>query len=66
MHQEQPEYIAGNSLGFSQLPSDEQRRLQEGLEGLKSKNNETKKFEGSIIQLHQIFVDMQLPVETQG
>lgn len=61
-----PEIIADNSQAFSQLPPHEQRRLQEGLEDLQSRNHEIKKLEDSIIQLHQMFVDMQLLVETQG
>lgn len=60
------QYVVENSLTMKQLPPEEQQRLRNGLEDLKSRNNEMKKLEASIIQLHQLFTDMQALVESQG
>lgn len=60
------QYIVENSLTMKQLPPEEQQRLRNGLADLKSRNQEMKKLEASIIQLHQLFTDMQALVESQG
>lgn len=58
--------MVDNSPTFAQLPIEEQLRMRNGLEDLRSRNNDIKKLEESIIQLHQLFVDMQILVEAQG
>jgi syntaxin 1B/2/3 len=58
--------VVEHSRTMQQLPPEEQQRLRNGLEDLKSRNNEMKKLEASIIQLHQLFMDMQALVEAQG
>lgn len=58
--------IVDDSPTFARLPLEEQLRLKNGLEDLRSRNNDIKKLEESIIQLHQLFVDMQILVEAQG
>lgn len=60
------ESIVDNSPSLAQLPPEEQKRLRRGLEDLTSRNNDIKKLEESIIQLHQLFMDMQILVEAQG
>lgn len=60
------QYVVENSLTMQQLPPEEQQRLRNGLADLKSRNNEMKKLEASIIQLHQLFTDMQALVASQG
>jgi syntaxin 1B/2/3 len=59
-------WIVDNSQMMNQLPPAEQQRLKNGLSDLRSRNNDIKKLEASIIQLHQLFVDMQVLVEAQG
>ncbi|OSX69419.1 hypothetical protein BU14_1531s0001 [Porphyra umbilicalis] len=44
----------------------QQHRLRAGLEDLASRNADLQKVEASIVALHQMFVDMQLLVQTQG
>lgn len=44
----------------------EQHRLRAGLEDLSARNADLQKVEASIVALHQMFVDMQLLVQTQG
>lgn len=58
--------VVNNSPMLAQLPPDQQAQLRNGLEDLKSRNNDIKKLEESIIQLHQLFMDMQILVEGQG
>lgn len=58
--------IVDDSPTLAQLPAEEQIRLRRGLEDLRSRNNDIKKLEESIIQLHQLFMDMQILVEAQG
>lgn len=58
--------VVDDSPTFTQLPVEEQLRLKNGLEDLRCRNKDIKKLEESIIQLHQLFVDMQILVEAQG
>jgi t-SNARE complex subunit (syntaxin) len=58
--------IANNSSILALLPAAEQSRLRNGLSDLKSRNNDIRKLEESIIELHQLFMDMQVLVEAQG
>ncbi|CAN8061987.1 unnamed protein product [Agarophyton chilense] len=58
--------IVENSPLLVELPLEEQERLRNGLTDLQSRNNDIKKLEESIIQLHQLFVDMQMLVDAQG
>lgn len=60
------ESVVDNSPLLAELPPDEQTRLRNGLADLQSRNNDIKKLEESIIHLHQLFVDMQILVESQG
>lgn len=62
----QANLLADQSQALSQLPPEEQQRLKNGLEDLASRNNDIKKLEESIIQLHQLFMDMQALVDAQG
>jgi t-SNARE complex subunit (syntaxin) len=58
--------VTNESTMLKQLPMVEQQRLRNGLADLKSRNNDIKKLEESIIQLHQLFMDMQVLVDAQG
>lgn len=58
--------IVDESPILADLPLEQQTRLRRGLADLKNRNNDIKKLEESIIQLHQLFVDMQILVEAQG
>lgn len=58
--------VVDESVMLTELPLQEQLRLRNGLADLQSRNNDIKKIEESIIQLHQLLVDMQILVDTQG
>lgn len=58
--------FADGGTQFAQLPPEERERLQRGLADLNSRNEDIRKLEESIVQLHQLFVDMQIMVEAQG
>lgn len=58
--------VVDNSPTLAQLPYEEQVKLKRGLDDLRSRNNDIKKLEESIVQLHQLFIDMQILVEAQG
>lgn len=58
--------IAEDRKAMSQLSPEERRKLQNELDDLRSRNNDVKKLEESIIQLHQMFMDMQVLVDAQG
>lgn len=58
--------FADGGTQFAQLPPEERERLQRGLADLNSRNDDIRKLEQSIVQLHQLFVDMQIMVEAQG
>lgn len=59
-------WIADNSPIMKEMSLEDRQRLRNGLEDLKSRNNDIKKLEASIITLHQLFTDMQVLVESQG
>lgn len=59
-------WIADNSPVLQDMSLEERQRLRNGLDDLRSRNNDIKKLEASIIQLHQLFTDMQVLVESQG
>ncbi len=58
--------LSSGDAAFAQLPPEERERLQRGLEDLNARNAEIRQLEESIVQLHQLFVDMQIMVEAQG
>eukprot|EP00178_Gracilaria_changii_P020345 TRINITY_DN590_c1_g1_i1.p1 TRINITY_DN590_c1_g1~~TRINITY_DN590_c1_g1_i1.p1 ORF type:complete len:360 (+),score=64.20 TRINITY_DN590_c1_g1_i1:114-1193(+) len=58
--------VVDNSPLLVELPLEEQQRLRNGLLDLQSRNNDIRKLEENIIQLHQLFVDMQILVDAQG
>lgn len=58
--------IAEDYQAMAKLPPEQLRKFRNELDDLKSRNNDIKKLEQSIIQLHQMFMDMQVLVETQG
>lgn len=58
--------LVDNSETLQMMDAEEQTKLRNGLADLQSRNNDIKKLEESIIQLHQLFMDMQILVETQG
>lgn len=60
------EAVVDDSPTLAGLPYEEQVKLRRGLEDLRSRNNDIKRLEESIIQLHQLFMDMQNLVEAQG
>jgi syntaxin 1B/2/3 len=62
----QTDQLVEGSPMMLQLPPEEQRKLKNGLADLKSRNLDIKKLEESIVQLHQLFMDMQVLVESQG
>jgi t-SNARE complex subunit (syntaxin) len=66
MRNGQTDNFVENSPMMMQLPPEEQRKLRNGLADLKSRNIDIKKLEESIVLLHQLFMDMQILVESQG
>lgn len=59
-------WIVDNSPLMAELPPEEQQRLRNGITDLRSRNNDLKKLEESVIALHQMFTDMQLLVNQGG
>lgn len=58
--------VMDTSPTLAALEPAEQHRLRAGLEDLSARNADLQKVEASIVALHQMFVDMQLLVQTQG
>ncbi|GAB0490492.1 hypothetical protein MMPV_001729 [Pyropia vietnamensis] len=58
--------VMDGSPTLAALEPAEQHRLRAGLEDLSARNADLQKVEASIVALHQMFVDMQLLVQTQG
>lgn len=51
---------------FCELSQNEQHDIRHKLETLTSRNNDIRELEQSIVNLHEMFVDMQLLIERQG
>lgn len=58
--------IVDNSPLLYELPVEEQNALRTQLETLTSRNNDIRDLEQSIVNLHEMFMDMQLLVDKQG
>lgn len=58
--------VVDNSQAMSQLQEEDQQRLLNNIQDLRSRNNDIKKLENNILELHQLFVDMQILVDAQG
>lgn len=58
--------VVDNSPLLCELPAQEQKQLRAQLDMLTSRNNDIRVLEHNIVELHQMFLDMQLLVERQG
>lgn len=58
--------VVNDSRTFDMMSTEEQTKLRDELAHLQCRNDDIKKLEASIVELHQLFMDMQILVETQG
>lgn len=58
--------VIEDSPMLCELPPEEQKRLRAELDILASRNKDIRELERNIVDLHQMFIDMQLLVEQQG
>lgn len=58
--------VIEDSPMLCELPPEEQKRLRAELNFLSSRNKDIRVLERNIVDLHQMFIDMQLLVEQQG
>lgn len=58
--------VVEDSPMLCELPPEEQKRLRAELDILASRNKDIRELERNIVDLHQMFIDMQLLVEQQG
>lgn len=61
-----PAAVVDDSPLLCELPPDERARLQAQLDTLAARNHDVRLLERSIVELHQMFTDMQLLVDQQG
>lgn len=58
--------LVSDSPMLMELPPAERKRILAQVDTLKERNEDIRKLEANIVELHQIFMDMQLIVQNQG
>lgn len=64
--QQQDQKQVDESPLLNELPAEEQARLRAQLDFLSGRNNDIRQLENNMVELNQMFIDMQLLVERQG